>query len=416
MRRLSALLLLLALATSAVTAAEEADAPPPADPAAEAPASAGDETAESTPPSRRRGVAPAGERGRALEAARARQRAAGGYRRWKMRLPFWPRKLLIFSELAVIIVIGIFAGQMLEVSGLMRYLAIIAWPLLRLGRLPRQTAPAFVMAFQSGAVANSMLVNYRDSGDLDNRELYTSVLVVSCLSLFAHLPTYVPPFLAVVGASGTLGYFGVRLAAILIEIVLVLIVSRWLIAPWLRRRAPDADATAPTAPTAAAAAAQIPARHAPREESGSFWRRVWRRSRKTIRRLLTYLAPTFFLTCLLEYYDVFDWLADQAPSVFELSFLPPEAAAVIPAQAVNLYNGLMVAANYLDAGAVTLKEVVVTLLVGSLVTAPFRTLKHALPTYLAILGARPGTVLAVSAQVLRCLMVAGCTVALVYLW
>jgi hypothetical protein len=51
-----------------------------------------------------------------------------------------------------------------------------------------------------------------------------------------------------------------------------------------------------------------------------------------------------------------------------------------------------------------------------MVTAPVRTLKHALPTYIAVLGPRPGAFMAVSAQVLRMMFLLICTCILMMYW
>ncbi|MDK2847093.1 MAG: hypothetical protein PWP34_446 [Desulfuromonadales bacterium] len=351
-----------------------------------------------------------GERGRALERAHRETKARPSpYASWKRKLSFWPRKTVLLVELALFITVGILIGQVLEVAGWIGVLSVLAWPLIRLGRLPRAAAPAFIMAFQSGAVANSMLVSYRDEGTLNNRHLYTSVLVVSCISLFAHLPTFIVPLGFAFGWAATGALFGVRLAAIALEIVLVLMVSSWLGRRWREDRSLfdqplrylGEDGRHPV---------RIPF------FSVDFWRRVWKRSRRTIRRLLLYVLPTFVVMALLEQFKVFQSLAAWLPGLFKPAFLPSQAVAIIPAQAVNMYNGAIAAANFVDAGSLTIKQAVTVILLGSVITAPLRTLRHALPTYLATLGARPGAVMAISAQALRVTFVLLCTWVMVMVW
>lgn len=351
-----------------------------------------------------------GERGRALEQSRRQaKKNPSAYSSWKRRLPFWPQKAVLLVELAIIIAAGILIGQILEVAGWISALSVLAWPLIRLGRLPRAAAPAFIMAFQSGAVANSMLVSYRDEGVINNRHLYTSVLVVSCISLFAHLPTFIVPLGFAFGWMATGALFGVRLAAISLEIVLVLMVSSWLSGRW------NEDRNNFNIPGQAAADTGRPLQR-PAFASTEFWKRVWKRSRRTIRRLLLYVVPTFAVMALLEQCKVFEYLAVWLPSVFHPAFLPPQAVAIIPAQAVNMYNGAIAAANFVDAGSLSIKQAVTVILLGSVITAPIRTLRHALPTYLATLGARPGLVMAVSAQALRVCFVLFCTWVMIVVW
>ncbi|MFW5846048.1 MAG: hypothetical protein ACOCXJ_07465 [Planctomycetota bacterium] len=147
-----------------------------------------------------------------------------------------------------------------------------------------------------------------------------------------------------------------------------------------------------------------------------FWRTVWQRSRRTMRRLVLVLVPTYALMATLQYYGFFKWLALTVPGLFSFPFLPAESTAIIPAQAVSLYNGAVMAADQVAAGAISSKQAVFIILIGSLLTAPFRTLKHALPTYIAVLGPKAGSVMAVSAQVLRIIFVGLGIIALWFLW
>jgi len=116
---------------------------------------------------------------------------------------------------------------------------------------------------------------------------------------------------------------------------------------------------------------------------------------------LIYLIPTYVLMAVLEYSGAFKALAAAVPGLCSFSFLPVESAVIIPAQAMSLYNGAIAAANYVDTGVISSKQAVLVILIGSLVTAPIRTLKHAMPTYIAVLGPKAGMVMAISAQVLR---------------
>ena len=354
-----------------------------------------------------------GETGKQLEAKR-REKPSSGFTRWKRRLPFWPRKGLLLLELSLFIALGVVLAQILEVSGIVRYLAIIAWPLIRLGRLEKEAGPALLMAFQSGAIANSMLISSRNDGSINNRQLYTSVLVVSCLSLFAHLPTYVLPIGSVFGVQATAALFAVRFSAIFAEIILVLVVSNFLVRPWLAKRN---KAESKISPEQIQAAAEAKARGEKRlARKGGFWKTVWARSHKTLRRLLLFLIPTYAVMAGLEYFGFFQWLTETLPSLFQMSFLPSQSTAIIPAQAISLYNGAIVAANFLDDGVITVQQAVLIILVGSMVTAPIRTFKHALPTYIAVLGPRAGLVLAISAQLLRVMFLALSTAVLWMIW
>ncbi|HPS02819.1 MAG TPA: hypothetical protein PLA90_14870, partial [Candidatus Sumerlaeota bacterium] len=96
---------------------------------------------------------------------------SSAYAKWKMHLRFWPRKAVLLAELALLVALGVFVGQALEIAGFVRAISFVTKPLTALGGLPREAGPAFLMAFQSGAVANSMLVSERDAGKMNARQL-----------------------------------------------------------------------------------------------------------------------------------------------------------------------------------------------------------------------------------------------------
>ncbi|WP_321367765.1 nucleoside recognition protein [uncultured Desulfuromusa sp.] len=348
---------------------------------------------------------PEGETGKVFVTERQKTRNSSDYQRWKRHLPFWPRKGMLLCELSLFIAIGIFVGQILEVSGSMRLLSVLTLPLTGLGGIKREAGPAFLMAFQSGAVANSMLVTQRDVGSLNNRELYTSIYVVSALSLFAHLPTFVVPIGIAFGWEATIALFAVRFLAIILQIVLTLLLSRYVV----ERFFPTLSATKST-PQRETAVPKV------RKQSAGFWATVWQRSQKTLRRLLIYLIPSYLCLAVLEYHGFFSWLGETMPGLFSFYFLPAESVAIIPAQALSLYNGVIAAANFIDAGQITTRQAVIVILFGSMVTAPVRTLRHALPTYIAILGARTGAFMAISAQFIRMLFLLVCTLILMLYW
>ncbi len=324
------------------------------------------------------------------------------YAKWKLGLTFWPRKLMVLVDLLFVISLGVIIGQMLDSSGLVNLLAVITLPITKLGKLAPNIGAAFITAFQSGAAANSMLVTARDSSGLSRRELYVSVLVISCISLFAHLPSTLPAVVAVLGVKAALIMYGVRCAAIFAEIIVLLLVSR------VMAKGCKLGGNIPLA---------IPSRVSLKVfGTGKFWRDVWKKSKFTLKRVCLFMIPTFILLVVLEKMEVFQLLVDSMPWVFKSGLLPPQAAAIIPAQAMNLYNGAMTASVFLDSGVITLRQAILILLAGTMITAPIRTFKHAMPTYVAVLGARMGATLAVTAQVLRCVFLLVCMIILVLVW
>jgi cobalamin biosynthesis Co2+ chelatase CbiK len=313
------------------------------------------------------------------------------YKHFKMALPFWPRKAFLMFDLAIMVILGIFIGQILEQLGVIKSLGFITYPVTRLGKLPPETSPAFLFALQSGAMANSMLAAGRDTGKLTKRETYTSVFVVSSMSLLVHLPTYVVPIGAALGWKATAILFGVRILAILVQLACILFVSRMLFHAGIGQARLEGNVTTERAKK----------QHSRRSAGGTFCKRVWINSKKTIVRFALFLIPTFFVVALLEQSGFFIWFAHHAARLDIFGTMPSQSAIIIGAQALNLYNGAAVAGSLVQSEFITTKVAVLVLLIGSLLTAPIRTLKHSMGSYVAVLGPRPGMIMAVLTQATR---------------
>jgi hypothetical protein len=332
-------------------------------------------------------------------------KSVSSWARYKMKLPFWQRKAVTFCELALIIMIGIILGQILEELGIIKFISFITWPISRIGKLPKSTGPAFIFSLQSGAIANSMLIAQCDNKQLTKRELYTSVFVVSSLSLFAHLPSLIPPFIAAFGLKASLFYFGVRFGAIILQVIVILLVSSLFFS---KRKSLPSPASQPE--TQNDTSVKKP------EVRTKFITRVWRKSKKSITRLMIYLLPTFIVVSLLERSGFFEWFGNLIITIPIINLLPAQAAAIIPAQAINLYNGAIMAASFVDTGVITIRQAMLILLMGTLITAPIRTLKHSVGSYIAILGARPGIIMAIATQLTRSIFLLLFIIACALVW
>jgi hypothetical protein len=87
-----------------------------------------------------------------------------------------------------------------------------------------------------------------------------------------------------------------------------------------------------------------------------------------------------------------------------LSFLPVEAASVVIfSVAAEFTSGMAAAGALLDAGALTVPQTVIALMLGSMVATPFRALRHQLPSHAGIFSPGLGGELLVLSQGLRIL-------------
>jgi hypothetical protein len=99
-----------------------------------------------------------------------------------------------------------------------------------------------------------------------------------------------------------------------------------------------------------------------------------------------------------------------------LSFLPPQAISIIVLQlAAEFSAGLAAAGSLLESGALGIKEVVLALIIGNILSSPMRAIRHQLPYYAGIFSPALAVRLIIYNQSLRAasLIVVG---AVYYFW
>jgi hypothetical protein len=98
-----------------------------------------------------------------------------------------------------------------------------------------------------------------------------------------------------------------------------------------------------------------------------------------------------------------------------LSWLSPKAVSIIALQiAAEFSAGLVAAGALLQDGTMTYKEIVLTLLVGNVLSSPIRAVRHQFPYYAGIFKPRLALQLIVFSQSLRAFSIV--LVTLLYFW
>ena len=96
-----------------------------------------------------------------------------------------------------------------------------------------------------------------------------------------------------------------------------------------------------------------------------------------------------------------------------LSWLSPKAVSIIALQiAAEFSAGLVAAGALLQDGTVNYKEIVLTLLIGNILSSPIRAVRHQFPYYAGIFKPRLAVQLIVFSQSFRAVSIA--VVALLY--
>ena len=287
-------------------------------------------------------------------------------------------------RLLVYMGVGLLVGQAIESMGWAARLGGWAAPLLRFGHLKPESGACFTAAFFSGLLANTMLVTFYQEGKLSRREMTLTYLFNNGLPVYLlHLPTTFFIILPLTRQAGLI-YLGLTLAAAGVRSAVLLIYARWRL------------------PAAAGADQALEVQAPARKET--LLKEIWDKFQRRFSRVALYTMPIYILIFVANDWGLFKWLRDAAAAHVSVSFLPMEAASVVIfSVAAEFTSGMAAAGAFLQAGAMTVPQTVIALVLGNIVATPIRTLRHQLPSHAGIFSPKLGTELLLLSQGLRLL-------------
>ena len=292
----------------------------------------------------------------------------------------WP-----LTRLLLFITLGLFIGQLIEASGWIKSMAVLARPLFRFGHLGDYCSAAFTAAFFSGVTANAMLLDFFREGHITRRQLFLSNFINQLPAFFLHLPTTFFIVIPLTGRAGAL-YFLITFLAVVLRTILFLVFGRLMLRPW---ESETGDAN--TRVTAGK-----------KKTMGSTWDRIKSRLPRRIARIAVYVVPIYSLVFILNTMGMFQLLREALAGYVVTSFMPMESLSVIILSfAAEFTSGFAAAGALLEAGVLTVKQTVLALLIGNILAFPVRALRHQLPRYIGIFSPKTGTQLLLLGQGFR---------------
>jgi len=114
--------------------------------------------------------------------------------------------------------------------------------------------------------------------------------------------------------------------------------------------------------------------------------KAWLRFQKRIKRILLVTVPIYTAVYILNRLGLFalvqEWLARH---VKLLAWLHPESLGVVALQlTAEISAGMAAAGALLDNGSLEVRQVVLALLVGNVVSSPMRAVRHQFPFYAGV--------------------------------
>jgi hypothetical protein len=274
----------------------------------------------------------------------------------------WPLVRLCFF-----ISLGVFIGNFIEALNWTRFIARLAYPLIKFAHLKEISGASFSVAFFSGVTANTMLAESYEQGQLSKKELILSNLFNALPTYFLHLPTtffIIAPLIK----KAAIPYFFLTISSAFLRTFFIVFLARLLL--------------------------PVPEKydkHYSLPDKTGFdlkktLKKTWKRFGKRMRKILSFTVPIYLLVFFLHHLGAFQYLEKiVADYITILSWLPPQALSIIALQlAAEFTAGLAAAGALLDSGALIIKEVVLALVIGNILSSPMRALRHQFPYYAGI--------------------------------
>jgi hypothetical protein len=291
----------------------------------------------------------------------------------------WPLTRLMF-----LIAIGLVVGNIIEGFGWVSRIGRVSRPFLSFGHLCDYSGAAFTTAFFSGVAANTMLAEYYKDKKISKKEVFLSNFVNGLPAFFMHLPTTLFIIVPLTGIAGVLYILLTFLAAIL-RTFCYLLYGRLTL-----------DATRCTRAVAM-----------PEKKS---WVQVGRVLKEKVPgrffKIALYVVPIYVVVFIVNKLGFFVWLRQSTAGFITTKFIPVEAVSVVIfSLAAEFTSGFAAAGALLEAGALTVKQTVLALLIGNIVGFPIRALRHQLPRYVGIFSPKLGSQMLFMSQGFRVLSV-----------
>ena len=292
---------------------------------------------------------------------------------WKMVV--WP-----LIRLTGLISIGLFAGQFVEGMGWTNRLSVMARPFMRWGNLSHQMGAVFTTAFFSGTTSLSMLMSFYQEGKLSRREITLAVLLNTFPSFFLHLPTTFFILLPLVGKAGAI-YLLLTFGAALLRLGAVLTCTHFIL--------PESDG-------------YVHEKKSKEHNWKILFRKTGEKFKTRITRILIIVLPVYLIVVLISDMGFFLWLRQLFSHGFSSLFVPVEAMSIVIFSLVAEFtSGYAAAGAMLDAGTLDVFQIVLALLLGNIIAAPVRALRHQMPYYMGIFSPGLGVRLMIASQLFR---------------
>lgn len=291
------------------------------------------------------------------------------------------------------IVLGLVLAELIVVFNAVERIAFIAKPITRFSHLSEVAGASFMMAFFSAASANSMLAGYYADQIIGKRELFIASLVNSFPATTMHWRALLPVLIPLLGITGLI-YFGLLMLVGLLKTGIVMMAGTIL----LEKKVEDPHIKAANL---AFDNLMVKGRSIDRPPLKKALKISVIAARPKVVRVVKMTTAIMFLVSVLIVLGAFDLLTLHLSGLSYYLPLPAAGLSIIAAQFAGYVAAYTVAGGLLAAGELSGKEVVVTLMIGNVITSATWAFRWLIPSHAGIFGPRIGTELVLFSTGLR---------------
>jgi len=295
-------------------------------------------------------------------------------------------------------VAGVFAAELILAFNATDRISRLSRPLTTFSNLHSECGISFMMAFISPKAANAMLAKYQRDGMITRREMMIAALMNSFPSVVMHWRYLLPVYIPLLGLTG-LVYFAILVVVGILKTGIIMIAGRRILPPPGEEGESEVNGGPKPRP---------PWREGVRAALASSW--------GSLRHILIISIPTIIIVAVLITLGFFDTVAEVMQGFGAWFPVPPAGFAIIAAQFGSFIAGASVASTLLAAGTLSPQEIVITLLVGNILTSVTRGIRWYGSSYAAIFGPRTGAEIQILSTGLRVAIMIVVVAVLAYLW
>ncbi len=263
---------------------------------------------------------------------------------------------------ALAIALGIFFANIALEAGLFRYLHRLLSPIFRRANISPEVASSALARIFSPSAGYSALAEFHKKAKVSETEIFITAFITSFpYELIRIFKFYLPVAVPLLGFSLGIKYISVKVGSGLIQSLLAVLYAR------NKLEARDEEYNL--------------------HRKGSVSRGIKRAFKTTIRVLLVFTL-TYTAVRLLLKTNAIQPLAEVAGRAMGLLSLPGESSLVVATQFMNVVAGFATASELLKQGLLNQREVLITLVVGLVISLPRIYLQHTFPVVVSLFSKR----------------------------